>query len=172
MPCCLATRSKHVNAHRHCHYCGSQYTQVESFPRTCPACGQQVWSNPLPVAVVAVRAEGGVIIIKRGIEPAKGKWALPGGFLETGETWQEGSCREVYEETGLRLEPADIELVEALSVAQNSQIILFSVTRSNYRLSDFTVNVSEETLDLRIMREPEELAFAGHTAFARKLLSA
>lgn len=163
-------RSDLVNAHRHCHYCGSQYPQVESFPRTCPACGRQVWSNPLPVAVVAVRAEGGVLIIKRGIEPAKGKWALPGGFLETGETWQEGSCREVFEETGLRIDPAGIELVEALSVAQNSQIILFSVTRSSYRLSDFAFESSEEALDLRVMREPEELAFAGHTTFARKFL--
>jgi ADP-ribose pyrophosphatase YjhB (NUDIX family) len=164
-------QSQRVSAHRHCHYCGSQYPQVERFPRTCPACGQMVWSNPLPVAVVAVRAEGGVLIIQRGIEPAKGKWALPGGFLETGETWQEGSCREVFEETGLRVDAADIELVEALSVAQNSQIILFSATRSTYRLSDFTFEASEETLDLRILREPEDLAFAGHTTCARKFLT-
>ncbi|GAB4441440.1 MAG: NUDIX domain-containing protein [Turneriella sp.] len=130
-----------------------------------------VWSNPLPVAVVAVRAEGGVLIVRRGIEPAKGKWALPGGFLETGETWQEGSCREVFEETGLRIDPADIELVEALSVAQNSQIILFSATRSTYRLRDCSFKASEETLDLRVLREPEELAFTGHTAFARRFLT-
>ncbi len=160
-----------MTAHAHCHYCGAKYPQTETYPRTCPACGRHVWSNPLPVAVVAVRTEGGVLIIQRGIEPAKGKWALPGGFLETGETWQEGSCREVFEETGLRIDPADIEPVEALSVAQNSQIILFSVTRSSYRLGDFAFRKSEETLALRILHEPEELAFAGHTAFARKILS-
>ena len=90
--------------HSHCHFCGAAYTDLSSYPRTCPACGEMFWSNPIPVAVVAVKMETGVLIIQRGIEPAKGHWALPGGFLETGETWQQGACREVLEETGFQCE--------------------------------------------------------------------
>jgi 8-oxo-dGTP diphosphatase len=113
----------------------------------------------------------GLLIIQRGIEPARGLWALPGGFLETGETWQAGAVREVYEETGLQVPRDDIELIEALSVAQNRQIILFCGTKSSYRLSDFNFAPSEETLDLRVMTQPENLAFSAHTEHARRFLS-
>lgn len=129
-----------------------------------------VWSNPLPVAVVLVKMTEGVLIIQRGIEPAKGLWALPGGFLETGESWQSGAVREVFEETGLEVPREDIELIDALSVAQNRQIILFCGTRSSYRLSDFKFAPSEETLDLRVMSQPETLAFSAHTEHARRFL--
>lgn len=114
--------------------------------------------------------DAGVLIIRRGIEPAKGHWALPGGFLETGESWQEGACREVREETGLSLPHSDIELIDALSVAQNRQIILFCKTKSRYSLNDFVFAPCEETLDLRVMKEPEQLAFSAHTEYARRLL--
>jgi len=43
-----------------------------------------------------------VLLVKRGTEPYKGMWALPGGFLEWGESCEEGVAREIHEETGLR----------------------------------------------------------------------
>lgn len=164
-------KQSRVQAHRHCHYCGQAYAEWTVYPRTCPGCGQMVWSNPVPVAVAVVRMQqGGVLIIQRGIEPARGLWALPGGFLEAGETWQAGAAREVFEETGLTVPLEDIELVDALSAAQNRQIVLFCVTRSTYRLDDFTFTPCEETLDLRVMSKPEELAFPAHTRYALRFL--
>jgi ADP-ribose pyrophosphatase YjhB (NUDIX family) len=115
--------------------------------------------------------DGGVLIIQRGIEPAKGHWALPGGFLETGESWQEGAAREVREETGLVLPRTEIQLIDALSVAQNRQIILFCTTKSRHARSDFTFIPNAESLDLRIMTTPEPLAFSAHTEYARRLLT-
>ena len=56
--------------------------------------------------------EGRVLLVRRGTEPLKGHWTLPGGMLEVGETMAEGVVREVREETGLEVEP--IELVEIL----------------------------------------------------------
>lgn len=53
-----------------------------------------------------------VLLVRRGSEPLKGHWTLPGGMLEIGETLIEGVTREVREETGLDVEP--IELVEVL----------------------------------------------------------
>lgn len=154
--------------HSHCHFCGAAYTDLSSYPRTCPACGEMFWSNPIPVAVVAVKMETGVLIIQRGIEPAKGHWALPGGFLETGETWQQGACREVLEETGFQLPIDEIELVYALSAARTRQLILFCTTKSRFRFNDFTFMPSEETLAVRIMSEPERLAFPAHAEFAQR----
>lgn len=160
-----------MKPHQHCHFCGQAYTPAPGFPKTCSECGQTIWSNPLPVAVVLVKIDAGVLIIQRGIEPAKGHWALPGGFIETGETWQEGAAREVREETGLVLPREDIQLIDALSVAQNQQIILFCMTKSRYTRGDFTFAPCEETLDLRVMTEPEPLAFSAHSEYARRLLS-
>jgi ADP-ribose pyrophosphatase YjhB (NUDIX family) len=94
-------------------------------PRFCPACGQPVeprelegdhrprlvcpdghvtWRNPrLVVNAVPVRA-GRVYLARRDIEPGRGRWGCPGGFLELGESAQEGARREAEEETQLKIE--------------------------------------------------------------------
>ena len=48
-----------------------------------------------------------VLLIERGIEPYKGDWAFPGGFLKMDETAEEGARRELFEETGLRNVPVE-----------------------------------------------------------------
>jgi ADP-ribose pyrophosphatase YjhB (NUDIX family) len=94
-------------------------------PRFCPACGRPVearlleadhrprlvcpeghvtWRNPrVVVGAVPVQA-GKVYLARRAIEPALGAWTYPGGFLEVGESAQEGARREAEEETELRIE--------------------------------------------------------------------
>ena len=65
------------------------------------------------VAVGAVVVdEGRVLLVRRGSEPLKGHWSLPGGLLEVGEALSAGVVREVREETGLTVEP--VELIELL----------------------------------------------------------
>lgn len=56
--------------------------------------------------------DGRVLLIRRGHEPMKGQWSIPGGALEVGETLLEGVRREVLEETGLVVEP--VALIEVL----------------------------------------------------------
>ena len=51
---------------------------------------------------------GEIVLIRRGIEPGKGSWAQPGGFLEVDETVHEAAIRETCEETGLLVEPGEI----------------------------------------------------------------
>ncbi|MEJ2010457.1 MAG: NUDIX hydrolase [Acidobacteriota bacterium] len=52
-----------------------------------------------------------VLLIRRGREPLKGEWSIPGGMLELGESLEEGVCREVLEETGLKVRPIEALLV-------------------------------------------------------------
>jgi len=67
---------------------------------------------PLLGVGAVIVANGRVLLVRRGTEPLLGKWTLPGGMLELGESLTAGVAREVREETGLTVEP--VELVELL----------------------------------------------------------
>jgi 8-oxo-dGTP diphosphatase len=69
-------------------------------------------STPLVGVGAVVVQDGRVLLVRRGTEPLKGHWTLPGGLLEVGEALVAGVIREVREETGLDVEP--IELIELL----------------------------------------------------------
>lgn len=76
--------------------------------KTCPRCGGEieVYHNPVPTVDVVVHApgegEGGVVLVERR-NPPHG-WALPGGFVDYGETCERAAVREAREETGLEVE--------------------------------------------------------------------
>ncbi|MGE4291948.1 MAG: NUDIX domain-containing protein [Desulfovibrio sp.] len=70
--------------------------------RSCPHCGQEVdfYRNPLPTVDVIIHAPGGgVVLVERANEPHG--WALPGGFVDYGESCEAAAVREAREETGL-----------------------------------------------------------------------
>jgi ADP-ribose pyrophosphatase YjhB (NUDIX family) len=92
----------------HCPACGQALSprilEEDHRPRlVCPA-GHVTWRNPrLVVGTLPVAGER-VFLARRGIEPGAGRWSYPGGFLELGESAQEGARRETEEETRLLVE--------------------------------------------------------------------
>lgn len=68
----------------------------------CSACTLILYENPVPATcVVAVDATDRILLVRRNIEPKTGYWCLPGGFLENGETPEQGALRELKEETDI-----------------------------------------------------------------------
>ncbi len=69
----------------------------------CQKCGWIYYENPLPVVVCVVKnRKDKILIARRNIKPGMNKWALPGGFVESGETPESACLRELEEETGLK----------------------------------------------------------------------
>src|SRR5262249_23095956 len=97
------------------------------WPRLCAACGNITYRNPLPVAVVLVPVDAGLLAIRRGIEPQLGKWAFPGGYVDLGESWQEAGAREVFEETGLRISADEIQTFGVHSVVDLGLLIVLGL---------------------------------------------
>lgn len=98
----------------YCRRCGHELGQAQISGRTrlvCPSCGFVLYQNPVPGTGILVEMDGGVVLICRGHEPHKGRWALPAGFIEADESTEEAAIRECKEETGL-----DVELIELFGV--------------------------------------------------------
>jgi ADP-ribose pyrophosphatase YjhB (NUDIX family) len=95
------------------------------------------------VGVGAVVIDGTkVLLVRRGQEPLKGEWSLPGGALELGETLQQGVVREVLEETGLVVVPGGIiEILDRITRDEASGRV-----RYHYVLIDFVCHVTGGTL--------------------------
>lgn len=74
----------------------------------CLVCGNVVYLNPLPAVAAVLIESGRVLLIRRGVEPGAGLWALPSGFMEHGETPEAALVREVEEETGVRCSPREL----------------------------------------------------------------
>jgi ADP-ribose pyrophosphatase YjhB (NUDIX family) len=75
----------------------------------CALCGNIAYVNPrLVVTTLPITDAGEIVLIRRGIEPGRGSWAQPGGFLEVDETVNQAAIRETWEETGLLVEPGEI----------------------------------------------------------------
>lgn len=123
----------------------------------CPQCGTIHYENPLNVVGTIPHLGAKVLLCKRNIEPRKGKWTLPAGFMELEETTAEGAARETVEEAGAHFEMEGLFAV--LNVARVGQVHLFYTARL---LSDH-VDPGHETMEARLYTEADipwdEIAF-------------
>ena len=145
----------------HCCYCGSKYPSRANWPRQCRSCGNRSYRNPLPVVVVLVPVAGGLVAIRRNSEPQKGTVTLPGGYLELGESWQEGAKRELLEETGIDLARGKLRLYDVMNGVDGTLIVFGLAARQPRTL--VRPFACEETQEVLLIEAPVELGFEMHT---------
>jgi ADP-ribose pyrophosphatase YjhB (NUDIX family) len=147
---------------RFCSFCGEQ--TVTAVPagdnrprRVCPACHRIHYENPLVVVGCVPEYQGKILICRRAIEPRRGYWTVPAGFMENGETLEDGAARECLEEA---LAQVDIGTPLALmNVPDSHQVhIFFRAT-----MSSPACGAGEESLEAKLVDAADipwdELAF-------------
>jgi len=101
----------HTEGVNFCLRCGNRLVQAERFGRTryvCPSCSWIYFEDPKVAAAVYVDQGGKVLLVRRAIEPARGLWSLPAGFVDAGEDPARAAERECLEETGLQVAVVDL----------------------------------------------------------------
>lgn len=92
---------------RFCPYCCTELERrfiASRYRPYCPECDRPFFSDPKLAVAVIVAHEGKIILQQRAIEPGRGLWSFPSGFVERGESVEEAAIREVWEETNLEVE--------------------------------------------------------------------
>ncbi|MCA9754894.1 MAG: NUDIX hydrolase [Candidatus Eisenbacteria bacterium] len=124
----------------------------------CSVCGHIHYQNPHIITGCLPRAsDGRILLCRRAIEPRLGYWTLPSGFMENGETLEEGALRETWEEASARCRI--VRMFVSFSLAHVSQIYFLFLAD----MESDTFSTTPESSEVALFREEEipwnELAF-------------
>ena len=154
-----------MNAFRFCPNCATPLEWIvqdeDSGPKErlrCPACGYTHWNNPTPVLAAIVEVGGKVLLARNAAWPGK-MFALITGFMEAGESPQEGIAREVKEETNLDV--TQVNLVGAYEFLRMNQIII-----AYHVVAHGDVRLSPELVDYRLYDLPDLRCWPAGTGYA------
>jgi len=149
----------------YCARCGQKMESAVIGGKTrpvCSKCGFVHYANPVPGVGVVIEMEDGVVLVRRGHQPAKGRWALPSGFVEAGESTEEAAIRECEEETGLIVEIVELFGVDSFSHGelQNTIIVFYRARPVGGKLRP-----GDDAVDTAVYapeKLPHNLAFRTH----------
>ncbi len=143
---------------RFCRYCGSQTTLRipdgdHLLRQVCDHCDTIHYDNPRIVVGCVPEHEGKILICRRAIEPRRGYWTVPAGFMENGETLEAGAARECFEEAEARVDI--LSLLAVINIPEAHQVHVFF----RARLTDGRYGVGPESLESMLVPE-EQLPWA------------
>jgi ADP-ribose pyrophosphatase YjhB (NUDIX family) len=146
-----------------CSQCGARVTlripEGDSLPRhVCDACGAIHYQNPRMIVGCIPEWEDRILLCRRAIDPRRGLWTVPAGFMENGETMAQGAAREALEEAVANVDIGPLYAI--YNIPHINQVYL--LFRARLLNSDFRAGA--ETLEARLFAESEipwgEIAFA------------
>ena len=125
----------------------------------CADCGHIAYENPKVVVGSVILSDGKVLMCRRAIEPRKGFWTLPAGYMELGETLEEGAAREALEEANAEI--AIDGILGVYSIARIGQVQV--IFRARFASGEPAFGAGEESLEVRLFGWDEipwsEIAF-------------
>lgn len=151
---------------KYCSNCGNEvvYQNVEGDTHKrhfCNKCNTIHYQNPKIVTGCLPIYEDKVLLAMRAIEPRVGFWNVPGGYMENGETVEEGAAREVMEETYGKVENLRLHMV--YNIPRISQVYMHFLAD----LVDLNFSAGEESLEVELFEEKDipwdQIAFPSST---------
>ncbi len=113
----------------YCLRCGTALISAERYGklrRVCPACDWIYFHDPKVAAAVLVERDGKVLLVRRAVDPARGLWTLPAGFVDAGEDPAAAAARECLEETGVEVQiNALLTVLSGQEHPRGAHIIIF-----------------------------------------------
>jgi ADP-ribose pyrophosphatase YjhB (NUDIX family) len=152
-----------LTTYRHCPQCGGPLQLANLKPGEpprlhCGACRFVLYLDPKIAACAIVRVADRIVLLKRAIPPAYGRWVIPGGFVDAGEPVPLAAAREVWEEVRLRV--AIGPLVGVYSYPQVTTVVVVYQAE----VISGQLQAADEALDARLFAPPEipwqDLAFS------------
>lgn len=146
--------NKHFTGMKELHYCyrcgsGLEAREHEGRERYyCPECDEIRYRNSIPVAGVFVVKGDEVLLIKRGGTPHKGKWSYPAGYMEYDEKPEEGAVRELEEETGLRADREQLELVTTIHLEHPDKYVVGNAYATPYEEVEGEIRAGSDADDV------------------------
>ncbi len=157
---------------KYCSHCGAQVAaripaRDNRTRWVCERCDTVHYQNPNIVVGCVAEKDGKILLCKRAIEPRRGYWTVPAGFMELGESLAEGAARETLEEACAEIEIG--HLFASIDVVDAGQVHIFftGTLKGGY-------GVGEESTDVRLFSEDEipwdEMAFQSGRFALRKYI--
>lgn len=149
---------------KHCPHCGTSLPDADRWPKVCanPDCKEEVFLNPIPAANLVVPVEGGgVLMIRRNINPGHGEIGIPGGYMDRHETWEQCASRELWEETGVVVRERDVRLFMVLSYPP-APLVLYGASMRVLKPEEIPDWKCEECMETLVIDKPTPTAFRGH----------
>lgn len=156
--------------HSHCPDCGAQLPTGD-WPKSCTACSTPHFLNPTPVSVLLQPVGEGLLTVRRAIDPGRGELAIPGGFIDLNESWQQAAVRELHEETGVVVDAEDVEAFDVLS-APDGTVLIFGIAPKLDPAVVADFRPTNEVSELVVVDEVQPLAFPLHTEVLTRWIAA
>ncbi len=154
-----------------CHFCGTNLIKKKCEGRIrlfCTQCNEPIYENPTPATcIVVIDNTERLLLVKRSVEPKKGFWCLPGGFIELGEMPDKAALRELKEETGLsgKIDTL-IGATSSHSNMYNNTILILCYLVKDYNGQLIAGDDAQDAAFFNYSQLPE-IAFDSHEEFTR-----
>jgi len=163
------------NLYKYCPNCSHQL-ETKGPSKTCPSCGKHYYFNSRPTITAIIKNDKSeYLLVKRKVEPFKGWWDLPGGFVEENETLEKAAQRELLEELGINIDHFDY--IGSFTEDYKYQDAIYPLVAAVFDCklpSDSIIKVGDDVNDYKFFAKDavpiEQIAFPNQRQFFEKYL--
>ncbi len=142
--------------YKYCSNCGEIFNKKSEILYVCPTCDFRIFISPKPTTVaLIINNQNELLVTKRAYEPWKGKWGIPGGFINGGEGAPEALSREIFEELNVHIKPSEFIYFGSFSGLYPYKDIEYQLVYTYYTLDlkdDIDITLSDEATEYKFIK--------------------